>query len=800
MKKTRILALALCVALSCALVVPASAASMTFTDVEGHWALSYIRDMTEAGMFTGYDDGTFRPDVSMQRVEGFALCARVTQPSDVRLQIAADQSARLHKLFPDLPENWWFFKEAATCDALGIESLENLADLYYSGALTRPTQQPGMTAGELARGDMTKAEFAMYLVRGMGLEDLARSLDADELPFDDELFIADKYRPYVKLLYSYGVLTGDENNNFNPDQSLTRAVCATMLSRSIEHIVKEKKVSVELPQYTKYAWTSGTIVDVDVVEDGMRLLKLRSEITGEETVILAPTTKVYQYNKEDQFTALKTGAFAKVCYAANGTTVDAVRVTPADLVETVVGDCGKDLTTTSVIIDGVPYEIDRFTQVSAGGKTGDRSIIDYAANYTDAEAGVNSQGKLLWLKLSGGTRLVEGILTDVTTQTVGTGERTTITVKGYNGVATTYTVPAGTVVTVNGDLSSLRESQEGRQVILRVADANLSEIKAVEVNMIDRYLQGVLRNLDVKTDPKRVEIRVEGDSKSTRYEVSDDCAVTYRGAATELAKLSLNSFVTAKIEGGTVTGLMAWQGYEDTEGTLTGITPGSNATVLEVTREDGTVVRFNIPLEQLSSVSFTTNGKDGDVTQLRTGDHVVVTVLYNDVTQVDYTPQSANVTGTLDSITRKGDGTAELTVIFADGSKHTYTATAATTVTQGGKPVSMSSVNPNSPVSLVAEGDRAISVEVTGTAVMSTELSGVIYNIDPQARIATLVVNENGENRLVNVHIPSGVTILDVTTGNTLTNISRLSVRNTITAFGSYGSDGTFEATSVVRK
>lgn len=782
MKRNRLLALALAVCLCAALVVPAAAAGTTYTDLpEGYWATPHILSMTEAGMFTGYGDGTFRPENLMQAVEALALCARVTQPLATRNQIAADQAALLREIFPTMPENWWFNKEAATCIVLGVIDADTLADMNESGALNQP---------------MTKADFAMYLVRAMGLEDLARTLDPDGLPFNDEALIADRYRPYVKLLYNYGILTGDQANNFNPDQPMSRAICATMLSRSIEHIVKERKINVELPQYTKYAWTSGTVVDVDVDGEN-RILTLKSEITGQETVTLPPATKIYQYNKEDQFTALKTGAFAKVCYADDGKTVEAVRVTPASLIEAVAGDCGG-VSTNEIVIGSDRYTIDRFTQVSAGGRVGDRSIIDYEANYTDAEAAANSQGTVLWLKLSGGTRLVEGILTDVTVENVGLSQRTTITVNSYSGTSTSYTVPADAPVIVNGDLSTLKESQEGRQITLRVADDDLSSVQSVEVNMNDRYIQGILRTVNAKTTPNTVEITVTGDARKTRYELSDDCAVTYRGAASELSKLALNSFVTAKVEGGTLTTLMTWQGYEDTEGTLTALTYG-DPTILEVTRADGTAIRFSIPVERLSAVSFTSNKKDGDITQLRTGDHVVVTVLYNDVSQVDYTSQSANVSGTLSSLTRNADGTSTLTLAFSDGSTHTYTATAATTVVQGGKPTNLSAVNPGSQVSLVAEGDRAVSIEITGAATHQDNLRGTIYTKDDQARIATLLISENGQTHLVNVHIASGVTISTVS-GSTLSSISRLAVGDTIQVWGSYAANGNFEATLVVRE
>lgn len=781
MKRNRLLALVLAVCLCAALAVPAAAAT-PYTDVAGHWALPYIQDMTKAGMFTGYDDGTFRPNNTVTRSEALALCARITQNSDSRYQLAADQTELLNELFPGMAEDWWFRKEAAACMALGIVDADTLAHWYAADVLNQP---------------MSKADFAMYLVRGVGLEELARTLNVGELPFDDQWIIDEEYRSYVKVLSTYGVVEGDENGNFNPEQLMPRAVCATMLSRAIEHIVEERGVSVELPQYTKYAWTSGTVVDVAPAADGGRTMTIYSEINGAETVFLPAATKVYQYNKLDQFTALKTNCFVKVCYAADGKTVESVRVTPGNLVETVAGDCGG-LTTDTVIIGGMPFTIDRFTQVAAGGKKGDRSIIDYAANYTDAEAGVNLQGNVLWLKLSGGTRLVEGILTDVTVETAGLTERTTITVKGYNGVSTTYSVPESAVITVNGGQTVLRESQKGHQVALRVSDTDLSAIKAVDINLTDRYVQGVLRTVNTKSTPVRIDVRVDGDVRDTTYDVSDDCSVTNRGAKSALSDLTLGSFVTAKVEGGTITVLYAWQGYEDTVGTLTAINFGGEATTLEVTRADGTVVRFAIPVERLGSVAFTAGGKDGNIANIRTGDYVVVTSLYNDVTQVDYSHQAANVKGTLEAINRKTDVT-ELTVRFADGTTHTYTAAANITVTQSGKAVNISAVNPGSTVSMVAEGDRVISIEITGTAASTTELIGTVYTVDAQARTAYVRVEENGTSRLVHVRIPTTAKII-TTEGDTLTNITRLNEGDTIQAFGSYGTDGVFEARSVIRR
>lgn len=45
------------------------AGSSSFSDVEGHWAQEYIEAATSAGWLSGFEDGTFRPDADIQRCQ-----------------------------------------------------------------------------------------------------------------------------------------------------------------------------------------------------------------------------------------------------------------------------------------------------------------------------------------------------------------------------------------------------------------------------------------------------------------------------------------------------------------------------------------------------------------------------------------------------------------------------------------------------------------------------------------------------------------------------------------------------------
>lgn len=821
MKAKKMLALALALVLALGLAVPAlGAATATHADYADlmvvnpytntptwEWAWPTIDDTIRRGLFIGYTPYTdaqgntvtnFGPGDAVTESVGLTLCARMMADKDQREAMLKDRLAQMRELIPGTAANpddpsapfVWFRREAAVCLELGIVEAEDLEFLRDADRLGEP---------------MTKADFAKYLVRAMGLEDFAKSLNADTLPFTDEASIGREYRPYVKLLSTYGVLTGDENGNFNPNDSMNRAVCATMLSRAIENIQEEREVTVDLPRYTTYKWTEGYIQSVTLEDDGSRTMVLKSDVSGSHTVTLPSGVSIYQYNMKATATELKVGTFAKACYDGDGK-VSMVRLTPAGFLTPLEGVCDA-VTADSVTVDGVPYSIDRFTEVKAGGKTGDRSVIDLEAGYTNAKLVANSRKSVLSLELSGGTRQVEGILADVTTKNLGATTQTTATVNDFNGLPTTYIVPDGMAVTVDGRATeTLRESFEGKRVVLRVSDEDPTQLKGVEVDGVNQYVQGVLGYVNYSTDPVRLEIRRTGDSKRTPYEMSEECVITYEGEVKQSLKdVPLNTFVTALVEGGTVTYLSAWTGMETTKGTLTGLSYSDPTVVkLTVTKEDNTASEFSIPMAELAGVTILVNGEDADITKLNTGDQVEVTLHYHDVSQIAVTPRSADVTGVLNAVTFNADGSATLTLRFQDGTTSDYTAGSTTTVLRAGKPVAMTElVNARGQsVSLVTEGNRALSVQFSGSATAQDTVEGVILRRDDQNRTVTILVNDpnGGGSKPVNVHIASGVNILDVTDNRLLPNSGRLEVNDTIVAYGAYGADGTFEAKSVVRK
>ena len=74
----RVLCAILSVALLFAMVPAAFSASVTFTDLNGHWAKNYVMPLAQDGIISGKAPGIFDPDAQITRAEFITLVAKLT--------------------------------------------------------------------------------------------------------------------------------------------------------------------------------------------------------------------------------------------------------------------------------------------------------------------------------------------------------------------------------------------------------------------------------------------------------------------------------------------------------------------------------------------------------------------------------------------------------------------------------------------------------------------------------------------------------------------------------------------------
>lgn len=774
MKRNRILAWLLSAALALSLVVlPASAAYVDVTEI-WDWAAEAIDDMTERGLFVGVGGGRFNPGGQLTASQALTLAARICADLETRQKIGLARREEVSTLLGDA--NYWWWDEAATCLETGVITYAELHTLQEAGALNRP---------------ITMEDFSFYMVRAMQLEPMAKRLTSYTLSFKDADQVAQARRPYVYILNLYGLARGDQNQNFSPKSNVNRARSATLISRMLS-FMEERGITVELPEYTDYAWTAGSIAGVTTGDQGAILLSLEGADGETRVITCQPDIAIYQNNMRTEAGSLRTGSYARVCYDKEGKPF-AIRLSGA--LETTSGSVSAfSSQQVAVVTGGVEryFDLNRFTTVQIGEEVGDRTLIDPDADYISAVCKVDDLGDLVYLRLEGGTRQEVGLIGAVETIPDG-GYR--LSVKSFDGVARQYTVPAGAAITANNVVAgTLNSSYVGSYISMRVSNQN-DEAVNVAIDTVSNYVQGAITNIRTTNGESTVTISDVNGVRSGTYKVSPDVAVTYAGTAVKWEEVQQSWFATARISNGFVVQLNAYPGSVVTTGTVSGAVEfGSDGSVvLHVLQENGTTVDFTMDVNALPTIKR--SGSNSSIDRIRSGDSVVVTIRYNKIDQIDTVPQSANVTGVIQRKVEELAGTS-LELLLDDGTTADYLIGNGTSITQDGRAVTLASLRVGYRVSLVVNSGEVYTVQVEKSTTSATELSGTVLYVNATERTVLFQTAEGSAP--ITVSVPVNTVILDVTTGRTLT-LRSLESGDVLQITGSY--DGlNFKAVTVLRK
>ncbi|MHA6485246.1 S-layer homology domain-containing protein [Paenibacillus sp. strain BS8-2] len=181
------------------------------------WAMEYIMRLAAKGVFTGYEDGTFKPNQHISRIETLTAAVRLMglreqaeSAEEMNTELNFKDSDKLKKKYP------W---------AIGYVSVALENDLF---AESETEVKPEQSA--------TRLWSTILLIKALKLEDQAKALNNTKLDFKDAKEIPAGSVGYVKLALDMGIITGYEdkhgNKIFRPNQPVTRAELAALLDRT----------------------------------------------------------------------------------------------------------------------------------------------------------------------------------------------------------------------------------------------------------------------------------------------------------------------------------------------------------------------------------------------------------------------------------------------------------------------------------------------------------------------------------------------------------------------------------------
>ena len=157
---------------------------LVYSDISKHYAKEQIEALAKFGI--GFDEEEFKPD------------ELITQGEFVSLLM----SAVVNRYSLALKNGEY------------NEMLYN--DAKYAGIIKD---------GDNPDGSLSREKSAIFIIRALGLEEVAKLKGIYKTPFSD---VTDN-SGYIAILYGMGVFNGDENKHFNPHNNLTRAECAVVL-------------------------------------------------------------------------------------------------------------------------------------------------------------------------------------------------------------------------------------------------------------------------------------------------------------------------------------------------------------------------------------------------------------------------------------------------------------------------------------------------------------------------------------------------------------------------------------------
>lgn len=766
--KKKILALVLAAVMVVGLAPVASAAN--FSDVTGRWSQDYIADMTELGLYKGYDDGLFHPTDPLTTAQAISICVRMCA-FDKEICDKAEKELETEVYFAVNGKQNWFHRDFAVAVKAGIVTIDELRSLEQRGKLA---------------GALTREEFSEYLVRAM---QLTLPQVAPELDFVDAEDISDVYRAPVHMLSSMGIVVGSLDNGlirFNPKNTIKREDSATMFSRAVKYI-KDNSLIIELYDYATYGVQSGKIVGFDG-----SVLTIESGITGRTAVELPKTAEVYEQNVLSDRDSLERGRWAVICTNAAG--VFAVRVYDGNETEYAgeLRDFDGESVTFNTGTRNVTLPIDRATVFVVGGITGGAELYDETADYEAVNATVDPTGRLTALRFDGGSRAESLFLRSA-------NDDGTYTVASHSGAERNVKLAKDAKLELLGNSKTLGASANiGERMDVRV-DNTTGELIEVKMDGTGKFAQGGFVRTYIRTNSRTITIENTKTGSTNGYKLAADAKVSYEGKDIKIGELSdmkdkeeMFLFVTLTFDGDTVVKIEAYPGSSEFEGELVAISYGKTISfsvenILGETRE------YSFAASEMPQIKRGNRVITAD--KLREGDILKIFEKYSKILSIDAAVAEADFNAVVEGISISTSGTKVTLKLDENGEVKTYPLSSTAEIMSGDKTTTVSAIQ-GMKVAVTLGGNEIVAISVTGVATTSGQYEGKIEFVNSALR-EMLISLDNGT--MLNVKVPYSVSVF-TNGGGTKASFDELEPEDVVTLYGEMSTDGSFTANIIIKK
>ena len=177
-----------------------------YNDIENHWAKDSIESVSNLGIFNGYPDGSFKPDVKLTREQTSKILC-------VGLDLDLDLNTSNINTYVDVSTDRWSYNYIETTK----DYIKDYGDKFKPDiAITRQDSIVAMCKIASIYSNVLSSNEAREILKGK---------------FTDYENVSSDNLVYVALAVELGLVKGYPDGTLRPDGTFSRAEAVTMLDR-----------------------------------------------------------------------------------------------------------------------------------------------------------------------------------------------------------------------------------------------------------------------------------------------------------------------------------------------------------------------------------------------------------------------------------------------------------------------------------------------------------------------------------------------------------------------------------------
>lgn len=681
-------------------------------------------------------------------------------------------------------------------------------------------------------GKKMKKISVVFLTTILLLVFSATQISAANLSFTD--VTASRYdwvRPYIEKMYLAEVVRGTSTTTYGPDAAVTREDLITMLVRLMgwesqasgktlpPNFSKPNSVAPYARANVAMAIEKGMLSSKDL-EDfrpadaakrsevavfAVRALGLGAEAESRKNVSISLSfTDGYMIEPGDRpyiEIAIEKGimkGFPDNSFKPND------KFTRAQMA-TVLHNLSK-LTKVNNIISGEVQDVDSSLLPSIHIKLADNTDITYYVKNSTSIYKEDANGSLQKIQLNNinvgdtvnvivngydalyidvtsdlqasvpGSETIEGTITEINTL------QSILTIKDNSNKEKSYYIKNQTLIYIGDMKATLYDLVEGQSVKITISG---NDVEKVVAKGIDKVVEGIIRAVNITNNTLTIENK--DNDKYESYAITSGTRVYRDDRLSDIYQLKIGDVATITVSNSRIDRIEAESAEKEVEGFITNIDFASRNPVITIEDDDGDETEYELDKD----ATIRKNGKRANISDLKNGDEVVLTLEYNVAVRVVAESVKRDVSGTVKAITFAD--TNSVTIIDDNGKEHTVTITRDTDIRKDRKRIEVTELRTNHYLDIEMENNEAISIDVTVKSVKDT-IRGTVVNVNDDVKVIVVdVKNDDGTRETRHVYYTKDTLIYKE---NREVRISRIQEGDEVLAIGSFES-GLFFADTI---